>query len=51
MGASNPTTDRSAKMTSSSAWLMMYTRSSANSRRFKVCSTRPVHGTAKYSSR
>ena len=50
-GASSPSNERSTKITSSSAWLTMYVSCSGNSRMFSVCSTRPVHGAAKYSSR
>ena len=50
-GASRPSSERSTKITSSSAWLTMYVSCSGNSRMFSVCSTRPVHGAAKYSSR
>ena len=50
-GHSMPSKDRSAKMTSSSAWLTMYVSWSAKSRMFSVWRTRPEQGTAKYSSR
>ena len=50
-GASRASSERSTKITSSSAWLTMYVSCSGNSRMFSVCRTRPVHGAAKYSSR
>ena len=43
-GHSRPSSDRSTKITSSSAWLTMYVSCSGNSRMLSVCSTRPVHG-------
>ncbi len=50
-GASSPSSERSTKITSSSAWLTMYVSCSGNNRMFNVCRTRPVQGAAKYSSR
>ena len=41
----------STKSTESCAWFMMYVRSCAESRGFKVCSTPPIRGMPKYASR